>query len=166
MVYYVIRSRGLFLKVATLILHSFGRNFSIVEMWYLERLMTSFSSGGSRQILILPGLDTTTTTATKLHILCWTFLFTGARFFFRTATSVFASSRKTTGVRLLACWTDADAGSTTKMVNTSNVVQTFIDDSVVLNDLLWGSVYNISAWECIFRSPSYWDNISLNGHLF
>ena len=30
--------------------------------------MTLFSSGGSRQILILPGLDTTTT-ATKLLIL-------------------------------------------------------------------------------------------------
>ena len=30
------------------------------------RLMTLFSSGGSRQILILPGLDTTTT-ATKLR---------------------------------------------------------------------------------------------------
>ena len=57
-VYYVIRSLGLLLNLATLTLHSFGSSF-------FESRMTLFSSGGSRQIFILPGLDTTTTTATK-----------------------------------------------------------------------------------------------------
>ena len=66
------------------------------------RLMTLFSSGGSRQIFILPSLDTITT-ATKYLILCWTFLFSNARFFFRYTSLVFAFSQRTAGIRLLAC---------------------------------------------------------------